>query len=176
MHANRARLHPSPELFLYIAYVVSGDTTDAKSTETGWFSSRLQTTDMPELRKAHVANKAGARLQSPLPQVRAPGLHLPRMRRADCAHHGSRRQSFEIIAWPRRAVRRRHEEDGGRRPTVPTKMSNVSFSSVNRRSEKAGIRSVDREDSFRLAVDRPCCQRNRLVFRLGDDTRQLAVE
>jgi len=100
---------------LFIAYVVSGDTTHAKSTEIGWFSRRLQTTVLPELRKAHVPNTALARLQSPLPQVRATGVHLPRLRRADCAHHESRRQSSELIAlkWPRRAVRRREEEDLG---------------------------------------------------------------
>ena len=99
MHAIRARFHPSAELFLFIAYVVSGDTTHAKSTEIGWFSRRLQTTVLPELRKAHVPNKALARLQSPLPQVRATGLRLPRLRRADCAHQGNRRQSFELITW-----------------------------------------------------------------------------
>jgi len=77
--------------------------------------------------------------------------------------------TFELIAlkWLRRAARRR---DGGRLGRCEPK-AECGFVKHEPTIRKARIRSVDREGSFRLAADRPRCQRGSVVVRLGDATR-----
>src|ERR1700689_4347211 len=69
--------------------------------------------------------------------------------------------------WPRRAVRRRDEEDWG----DANQKAECGFVKHEPTIRKARIRSVDREGSFRLAADRPRCQRGSVVVGLGDATR-----